>query len=104
MSTPVTAPTPLSAAKASLRLALTLYLNLGNASRQEQHAATVRVGGCIDRLYELFEASNPAGAFWETKAVWNEIVESKFSDPSYVKFYKDQMMEFHNYYFETLQE
>ena len=105
MSAPVArATTLLSSAKANLRLAFSLYLNLGDAPRQAQHTATVRVGECIDRLYDIFEADNAASAFWRTKAVWNEIIESKFSERSQVEYYKDQMMEFHNYYYESLKE
>ena len=89
-------------AKGSLSAAFADYLTIGGASRQEQHAATVRVGACIDRLYEIFAQSNPPAALLCTQIEWNEIVEAKIKDPSDVAFYKDEMSSFHNYYYETL--
>ena len=92
----------ISVAKGSLSAAFLAYLKLGSTPRQEQHATMVRVGACIDCIYELFAKQGSPAALLNTQIVWNEVVEAKVKDPSYVAFYKDEMTSFHNYYYETL--
>ena len=93
---------PVAIAKACLASAFVSYLKLGDAPRQEKHATMVRVGACIDCIYELFAKQGSPAALLNTQIMWNEVVEAKVKDPSYVAFYKDEMTSFHNYYYETL--
>ena len=93
---------PVAIAKACLASAFVSYLKLGDAPRQEKHATMVRVGACIDRLFDLFEESNPSAALFETQAAWDEMVEFKVHNSEARQHYKTQMTSFHNYYYETL--
>ena len=91
-----------SIAKGSLSASFLAFLKLGSAPWQERHASRVRVGACIDRIYELFNQQGSTDPLLSTQLVWNEVIESKIKDPSDVAFYKDEMISFHNYYYETL--
>ena len=95
------AQNPIAPLAAALKDSFLKWLGQGDAPRSIRHANRVSVGACIEAIYCEFESrsTNPLG---DTQAEWDKMLGEALA-PRYASYYSDQMQDFQDYFYQSLQ-